>query len=163
MKPNSHQFTYVSVCFITVVAVAGILVFMSGRVDAAEKAIHEDRIEWRIKDMHAKFKITEAQEAQWAKIVQVMREDAKNMDALTQARVDHAKDMTAVDDLKSYGEIAEAHANGIKKLTPLFADLYANMSDVQKKEADTFFRQGYLEHGVHKVNAKNSGKKSTVK
>ena len=50
--------------------------------------------------------------------------------------------MTAVDDLKSYGEIADAHANGIKKLTPVFADLYASMSDAQKKEADTLFRHG---------------------
>jgi hypothetical protein len=48
--------------------------------------------------------------------------------------------MTAVDDLKSYGEIADAHADGIKKLTPVFAALYASMSDAQKKEADAIFR-----------------------
>jgi hypothetical protein len=59
--------------------------------------------------------------------------------------------MTAVDDLKSYGEIADAHANGIKKLTPVFADLYTSMSDVQKKEADTLFR-----HGDHKHTHKKS-------
>src|SRR5208337_3332364 len=86
--------------------------------------------------------ITAAQEAQWAKVAEVMRDDAKSMDSLTQARADHAKDMTAVEDLKSYGEIAEAHAEGIKKLTPMFADLYASMSDAQKKEADTLFRHG---------------------
>jgi protein CpxP len=53
-----------------------------------------------------------------------MLDDAKTMDALTQIRVDHAKDMTAVDDLKSFGEIADAYANGIKKMIPVFADLY---------------------------------------
>jgi hypothetical protein len=72
------------------------------------------------------------------------------MDALTQARVDHAKDLSAVDDLKSYGEITDAHANGIKKLTPVFADLYASMSDVQKKEADNLFRNGDHKHGYKK-------------
>jgi hypothetical protein len=56
--------------------------------------------------------------------------------------------MTAIDDLKSYGELAEAHADGIKKLTPLFADLYASLTDEQKKDADTMFRNGY--HGDHK-------------
>lgn len=139
------------------------LVFMSGMAHAFDKAIQEDRVEWRIRDMHAKFKITAAQESQWAKIVQVMRDDAKIMDTLTQARVNHAKDMTAVDDLKSYGEIAEAHANGIMKMTPLFADLYASMSDAQKKEADTFFRQGYSEKGGHKKSLNKSHKQSTVK
>jgi hypothetical protein len=64
-----------------------------------------------------------------------MRDNAKTMDTLTQVRVDQAKDMSAVDDLQSYGEIAQAHADGIKKLTPVFADLYASMSDEQKKTA----------------------------
>jgi hypothetical protein len=101
--------------------------------------------------MHAKLKITSAQEEQWTKVAQTMIDDAKIMDVLSQTRVDHAKDMTAVDDLKSYGEIADAHANGIKKLTPVFADLYDSMSDAQKKAADTLFR-----HGDHKHNHKKS-------
>ncbi len=54
----------------------------------------------------------------------------------------HAKGMTAVDDLKSYGEITEARADGVKKLIPVFSDLYASMSDAQKKEADNLFRHG---------------------
>jgi periplasmic protein CpxP/Spy len=124
---------------------------------ATDKDAHEDRTELRIKDMHAKLKITSAQEEQWAKVAQAMLDDAKTMDALTQIRVDHAKDMTAVDDLKSFGEIADAYANGIKKLTPVFADLYASMSDAQKKEADAFFRSGYEKH-----NHKNSHKKKSV-
>ena len=68
------------------------------------------------------------------------------MDALTQARVDHTKDMTAVDDLNSYGEIADAHAEGIRKLTPEFATLYSTMSDSQKRSADEFFRHGSHGH-----------------
>ena len=121
---------------------------------AVDKDAHEDRTEVRIKDMHAKLKITSLQEEQWAKVKQAMLDDAKTMDALTQARVNHAKDMTAVDDLKSYGEITDAHANGIKKLPPVFADLYANMSDVQKKEADYLFC-----HGDHKQSHKKSAGK----
>ena len=112
-----------------------------GAVPAA-KASGEERVEERIKEMHAKLKITQTQEDQWAKVAQVMRDNAKSMDALTQARFEHAKTMTAVDDLKSYGEITDAHADGIKKFTPVFATLYASMSDAQKKEADALFRHG---------------------
>jgi hypothetical protein len=108
----------------------------------AAKAVALDRAEARITDMHAKLKITAAQEDQWAKVAEVMRDNGKKMDALTQARFANAKTMSAVDDLKSYAEIADAHADGLKKFTPAFASLYAGMSDAQKKEADTLFRHG---------------------
>jgi hypothetical protein len=123
---------------------------MPGIVLATDKDAHEDRTELRIKDMHAKLIITSAQEEQWAKVAQAMLDDAKTTDALTQIRVDHAKDMTAIDDLKSFGEIADAYANGIKKMTAVFADLYASMSDAQKKEADAFFRYGYEKYSHKK-------------
>ena len=132
--------------------------FAPGLVFAADKH-QEVRVEVRIKDMHDKLKITAAQEEQWAKVEQAMREDAKVMDALTQTRADHAKDMTAIDDLKSYDEITAAHADGIKKLTPLFAVLYDGMSDTQKKEADALFRHGDHEHGSHKHGQKKSDDK----
>jgi hypothetical protein len=129
-----------------------------GLVFAADKH-QEVRVEVRIKDMHDKLKITAAQEEQWAKVELAMREDASVMDALTQIRADHAKDMTAIDDLKSYGDITAAHADGIKKLTPLFAVLYDSMSDTQKKEADALFRHGEHEHGGHKHGQKKSDDK----
>jgi hypothetical protein len=110
---------------------------------------HHERIEHRIEEMHEKLKITAEQEALWSKVDQAMREDAKTMDGLTQARADHAKDMTAIDDLKSYGEITTAHADGINRLIPVFSDLYATMSDAQKKSADTLFRHGEHKHGKH--------------
>ena len=156
MKLSGNQFTYASARLITAAALAFTLVFATGVVLATDKDAHEDRAELRIKDMHAKLKITSAQEEQWAKVAQAMLDDAKIMDTLTQTRVDHAKDMTAVDDLKSYGELADAHADGIKKLTPLFAALYSSMSDAQKKAADTFFRQGYNEYADHKQSHKKS-------
>ena len=130
------------------------LAFASGVVFAADKSAHVDRAELRIQDMHTKLNITAAQEEQWTKVAEAMRDNAKVMDTLTQARMEHAKDMTAVDDLKSYGEIAAAHADGIKKLTPVFADLYASMSEPQRKEADTLFRHGPRKHANRKGVAK---------
>lgn len=150
MKLSGNQFTYASARVLAAAAMLITLAFAPGAVIAADKDVHEDRAELRIKDMHTKLKITAAQEEQWSKVAQVMRDDAKTMDTLTKARVDHAKDMTAIDDLKSYGEITDAHADGIKKLTAAFSTLYASMSDAQKKAADDFFRHGVREHG-HKM------------
>ena len=158
MKLTGNQFTYASARLVAAAALVTTLAFAPGVVLAADKDAHEDRVELRIKNMHTKLMITPAQEEQWSKVAKVMQDDAKTMDTLTQARVDHAKDMNAVDDLKSYGEITEAHADGIKKLTPVFADLYASMSDAQKKEADTLFRDGDHKHGHKHGHTTSTGK-----
>lgn len=141
MERNSHQFTYAAARAFAAAALVATIAFAPGSVIAA-KASSEDRVEARIKDMHAKLKITKAQEDQWAKVARVMRDNAKTMDALTQARFDKAKtkNMTAVDDLKSYAEITGAHEDGIKKFIPVFTTLYGSMSDAQKKDADALFR-----------------------
>lgn len=141
MERNSHQFTYVAARAVAAAALVATVAFTSGPVMAA-RVSDEARVEARINNMHAKLAITNAQEEQWAKVAHVMRDNAKTMDALTQQRFQHAMSMTAVDDLKSYGEITDAHADGIKKFTPVFATLYADMSDAQKKEADVLFRHG---------------------
>lgn len=122
---------------------------------AAGNEAQENRAEMRIKDMHARLNIAPAQEAQWTAVATIMRDNAVIMDKLTQARVDQAKDATAVDDLKSYGEISEAHAEGIKKLTPAFMTLYAAMSEAQKKQADLLFREGEKAQGGNDVAAKS--------
>jgi hypothetical protein len=108
----------------------------------ASKASTVDPVEARIKDLHARLKITPAQEDLWNNVTQVMRENAKTMDALRKARSEKAQTMTAVEDFKTYGEITEVHADGIKKFVPVFSALYDSMSDAQKKNADTIFRRG---------------------
>src|ERR1700694_3552394 len=138
---QSYQSCYAASRAVVMAVLVAIITFAPSLALAA-KVSNEDRAEARIKDMHAKLKITPAQEDQWAKIAQEMRDNAKSMDALTQSRFANAKTMTAVEDLKSYGEIADAHANGIKTFTPLFETLYASMSDAQKKDADALFRTG---------------------
>ena len=110
-----------------------------GQVTAV-KASAVNRAEARIKELHAKLKITQAQEDLWHNVTQVMRDNAQTMDALHKARADQVQTMSALDELKSYGDVADAHAAGIKKFAPVFASLYASMSDAQKKNADTIFR-----------------------
>lgn len=150
MKSIGFQFAQTGARLVVAAVLASTLAFAPGIALASDKLAHVERTEQRIADMHAKLKITAAQEELWSKVAVVMTDNAKVLDTLTQARIDHAKGMTAVDDLTSYGEIADAHAEGIRKLIPVFSTLYASMSDPQKAEADTVFRHGDRRHGGHK-------------
>lgn len=152
MKLSNNPFIHAGARLITSAALVATLFLAPGMTFAADKEAHENHTEVRIKDLHEKLKITPEQEDLWSKVAQVMLDEAKNMDALAQTRFEHAKTLTAIDDLKSYGEIADAHAAGIKKLTPVFTDLYNALSDSQKQEADILFREGVNKHkkGHHK-------------
>jgi protein CpxP len=113
---------------------------------AATNGSDQIRIEARIKDMHAKLKITAAEEDQWAKVADVMRDNAQKMDELNNARLVNANAMNAVQDLTSYGEVVDAHAGEIKKFAAVFSPLYDSMSVAQKAEADELFRHGGSPH-----------------
>jgi hypothetical protein len=117
---------------------------MKAAKSTAPKGSHSEMVESRISEMHTKLKITPAEEAQWNNVAQVMRDNAKTLDTLTQARISNANTMTAIADLKSYSEITDAHAEGLKTFVAAFQPLYDSMPDAQKKEADMIF-QGH--HG----------------
>jgi periplasmic protein CpxP/Spy len=97
-------------------------------------------VESRIEELHRQLKITPEQKTQWDAVAQVMRENAEAMEALQKQRASDAKSMDAVGVVKSYGEVVQAHEDGIKKFIPAFEDLYNSMSDSQKKVADSMFR-----------------------
>jgi hypothetical protein len=91
--------------------------------------------------MHAKLGITPAEESQWNSVAQTMRDSAVQLDTAIDNREAIVGSATALDNLKAYGEIAEAHADGVRKLATAFAPLYAAMPDDQKKVADDVFAQ----------------------
>ena len=103
----------------------------------------DTQVESRIKQLHSQLKITSAQEDQWNKLAQDMRDNAQQMSSLLQERNAAAKSrpMNAVDNLKNYADIADAHAQGLKTIAPDFESLYNSMSAAQKKTADTIFNQ----------------------
>jgi protein CpxP len=141
MNPSHIQSTYAAVRSIAAAALVAAIGFASAPAVSAP-ATGADRIESRIHDMHAKLKITAAQEDQWKAVAQVMRDNEAALDPLVMDRKKNAATMSAMDDLKSYSDITDAHAQGIKKFIPAFGTLYAAMSDPQKKEADSLFRHG---------------------
>ena len=112
---------------------------LSGTASAA------DSVDARIKDLHSKLKITAAQDEQWNKVAQVMRDNAAAMEPLITARKEKGA-MNAVDDLKSYSEIQDAHAAGLKNFIAAFEPLYSGMSGDQKKLADNVFASRVEKH-----------------
>jgi len=97
-------------------------------------------VEARIKELHRKLHITAAQQTQWDNLVQVMRGNATAMIDLQRQRAQDVKSMTAVDAVKSYAAVVEAHETGMAKFVPAFQALYDSMSDRQKMLANTMFR-----------------------
>jgi hypothetical protein len=105
---------------------------------AKPRTSHTERIEDRIKSLHDQLKITSAQEPQWGAVAQAMRDGAQSMDAAIQQRI-KSRGSNAVDELKAYQGIIDAHAQEVQKLIAPFQALYDTMSDDQKKTADALF------------------------
>jgi protein CpxP len=114
---------------------------------AAADAKRDAAVEKHIKELHTTLKITAAEESEWNEVAATMRENAKNLDRAIDKRKANAAGATAVDDLKAYAEIAQAHASGVKKLASSFSGLYSKMTEDQKKVADEVFSHHNHESG----------------
>ena len=98
-------------------------------------------VESRIKALQSELGITERQMPLWQAFAQTMRDNAAATEALFQRRASTAATMSAVDNMRSYAEIARAYADDTDHLATDFASLYASLSDLQQRAADTLFRQ----------------------
>jgi hypothetical protein len=115
----------------------------SGKTEAAKAATSTkgESVEDRITYLHAALKITPDEDASWNAVAQTMRDNAACVEKLiAQKKTQAPQGMTAIDDLKTYSEFAQAHVDGLKNLTSSFATLYAAMPDQQKQIADQVFR-----------------------
>jgi hypothetical protein len=118
-----------------------------------------DRVETRIKTLHDKLQITSAQEDAWGEVASAMRENETAFKAMVDDREKNGASMTAVDDLKSYQKLMQAHADNAEKVADAFESLYDNMTDAQKKQADQLFGsyEGYRgDRPMHKAKAMKS-------
>lgn len=110
---------------------------------AAATSSKPETVEQRIKTLHDQLQITAAQEKKWQPVAEAMRENAQAMDKLSAEKQSKYADgkMTAVDDLKTYKDFAQAHVDGLKNLISAFDDLYDSMPDAQKRIADAAFQR----------------------
>lgn len=152
MNHKTYQFAFPTKLFVVMAAFLSTIFFANvnlsfaasgnNKSSAVVKTTAVDQTEARIKQLQDALKITSAQKGLWNNLTQVMRENAKEMDALSKGKAENMKTMNAVELVKFHSEIAEAHLNQLKKFIPPFEALYASMSDQQKKITDTIFRTG---------------------
>jgi protein CpxP len=109
-----------------------------------------DRVEQHITQLHTQLHITPAQQGVWDQFAQVMRENAKNMGETLGHRGTTYASMNAAENMQSYAQVAEVHAQDTQKLAAAFQTLYGSMSDEQKKNADAVFRARADHAGHHK-------------
>jgi hypothetical protein len=109
-----------------------------------------ERVEQHITDLHNQLHITAAQQAQWDPFAQVMRDNAKGMDQSLEQRGASLASMTAPENMQSYAQLAQQHAQDMQKLAAAFQTLYGSLSDEQKKSADELFRMRGEQHAAAK-------------
>ena len=104
-------------------------------------------VDERIAKLRSQLVITELQMPLWSAFAQTMRDNAATTDALFARRAGAVSEMNAVDNMHSYAQIARAYADNTERLAAAFDSLYASLSDVQKRAADTLFRQQAIAAG----------------
>jgi hypothetical protein len=157
MNQKAYQVAFPATLVVVLVAFLSIFFFANAdnsfaasgkkKSTAVAKTTAVEHTEARIKELKSELKITDAQEVLWNNFAQVMRENAKDMDAITKDKAESSKTMNAVEHMKFHSQITEARLNQQKKLIPPFEALYAGLSDEQKKVTDTIFTTG--KHGKH--------------
>ncbi len=126
---------------------------MAGHRVAGKNA--EERVERRVKELHAQLQITPAEEPQWNQFAQVMRENARDMDRAFMQRAEQYATMNAVQNMQSYEQLSEDHAQRVQKLVPVFQKLYEVMPERQKQLTDQVFRANAERHAAQMHRGRN--------
>ena len=152
MKQKNYQVAFPAILVVVMVAFLSTIFFANANPSFAASGKHKssavvrtsavDHTEAQIKQLQGALNITEAQKELWNNLTQVMRENAKDMDAFTKERAENTKTMNAVEHMKLHSQITEAQLDQTKKFIPPFEALYDSMSDAQKKSTDQIFRTG---------------------
>ena len=161
MKQKAYQVVFPATIIVVMVTFLSILIFANANPAFAASGKKKSSVvartsavehtEAQIKELQEALDITPAQEELWKNVAQVMRDNAKEMDALTKDRGELVKKMNTVEYMKFHSQITETHLNQTKKFIPPFEAFYNSMSDEQKMSTDTIFRTGkHGKHGKHK-------------
>src|ERR1700693_3225442 len=152
MKRKDYQVTFSAILVVLMAAFLSTIFFANANLSFADSGKKKspavarpsavEYTEAEIKQLEGALKIPKAKEELWNSLTQVMRENAKDMDALTKDRAESAKPMNAVEHMKLHSQITAAHLDQLKKFIPPFEAFYASMSDEQKTITDTIFRTG---------------------
>ena len=160
MKRKVYQIVFSATLVLVMAAFLSAIFFVNPNLSFAASAKKKsqtiattsavEHTEAQIKQLQGTLNITEAQQGLWNNLTSVMRENAKDMDALTKEKAENAKPMIAVEHMKLHSQITEAHLAQLKRLIPPFEAFYNSMSDQQKNITDMVFRTGKYEKSKRK-------------
>jgi TolA-binding protein len=165
MKRKAYQVALSATLVVVMVAFLSAIFFVSADLSfaaadkkkspAVARTSAVEHTEAQIKQLQGALNITEAQKELWNNLTQVMRENAKDMDALREdrakERAEGTKTLNAVEHMKLHSQITKAQLDQMEKLIPPFEAFYSSMSDEQKNTTDTVFRTGkYGKHAKQK-------------
>jgi hypothetical protein len=163
MKRKAYQVAFPAMLVVVMVAFLSTMFLASAnpsfaagkkKSSAVARPSAVEYTEAQIKQLQGALNITEAQQELWDNLTQVMRENAKDMDALTDTlakeRAESTKTMNAVEHMKLHSRITAAHSDQLEKFIPPFEAFYSSLSDEQRKTTDTIFQTGRYGHGKAK-------------
>jgi hypothetical protein len=164
MKRKTYQFAFPAMLVVVMVAFLSTIFLANAdpsfaapgkkKSSAIARPSAVAHTEAQIKQLQGALNITEAQQELWDNLTQVMRENAKDMDALTDSlrkeRAEGTQNMNAVEHMKFHSRITAAHSEQLEKFIPPFEAFYDSLSDEQKKTTDTIFQTGRYGHGKAK-------------
>jgi len=152
MKRKSYQVAFPVTLVVVMAAFLSVIFFANANPSFAAPAKKKssaitrtsavEYTEVQIKQLQGTLNITEAQQESWNNLTKVMRENAKEMDALSKERAEKTKPLNAVERLKFHQEISQAHLAQLEKLIPPFEAFYNSLTDQQKNITDAIFRTG---------------------
>ena len=99
------------------------------------------QVKRRIAGLQRRLKITPEEQPQWDAFAAVMRQNAAHIESLQHDRAEKVATMSAPEDMRSYAEVARAHADDLQRLATAFDMLYAAMTPEQKATADRTFHE----------------------
>ena len=99
------------------------------------------QVERRIAGLQRRLKITPEEQPQWDAFAAVMRQNAAHIEALQHDRAEKVATMSAPEDMRSYADVARAHADDLQRLAATFDTLYSAMTPEQKATADRTFHE----------------------
>lgn len=104
----------------------------------------EQFVAGRIAFLKAELKITPQQEAQWSKVAEAMRLNAKAIDAARAQKTEEPR--SAVQALEARGRFADTMAKNTERMLAAFRPLYQTLSPDQQKMADEILAEHFHHH-----------------
>ena len=94
----------------------------------------------RVRELHDRLRITDAEQPQWRAFADAMMENARHMASLHAEQGD-AIPPSAPADMRQYAAVAQAHAEDTQRLLAPLEQLYAVMTPDQRRVADETFHK----------------------